>query len=86
MERYIDMHCHILPGVDDGAQNMEDTHRMLQTAYDEGVRYIIATPHHHPRRGKPSTREIARQLQAVREAAHQTGDGMKVFPGFSFFS
>ena len=85
MDTYIDMHCHLLPGVDDGARDMEETRRMLKMAYDEGVRYIIATPHHHPRRGKPSTREIARQLQAVREAAHQTGDGMKVFPGTEIY-
>ena len=35
MDRFIDMHCHILPGVDDGAQSMEDTIRMLQIAHDE---------------------------------------------------
>lgn len=49
--RIIDTHSHILPEVDDGAQNIEETRRMLQIAYDEGIRYIIATPHHHPRRG-----------------------------------
>ena len=41
MDRFIDMHCHILPGVDDGAQSMEDTIRMLQIAHDEGIRYIM---------------------------------------------
>ena len=49
MDRYIDMHCHILPGVDDGAQNLEETRQMLQIAFNEGTRLIIATPHHHPR-------------------------------------
>ncbi|MBM6949099.1 CpsB/CapC family capsule biosynthesis tyrosine phosphatase [Mordavella massiliensis] len=81
MERYIDMHCHILPGVDDGAQNMEDTHRMLQTAYDEGVRYIIATPHHHPRRGRARPQELRQQLRAVREEAEKISDRLKVFLG-----
>ena len=50
MDRYIDMHCHILPEVDDGSQSMEETQQMLMTAYQEGIRYVIATPHHHPRR------------------------------------
>ena len=54
MDRYIDMHCHILPGVDDGAQNLEETRQMLRIAYNEGIRLIIATPHHHPRRGHKS--------------------------------
>lgn len=44
MERYIDMHCHILPGVDDGAASMEVTEKMLRIAYDEGIRCMIATP------------------------------------------
>ena len=42
-----DMHCHILPGLDDGSRSMEQTISMLKIAYDEGVRLIIATPHYH---------------------------------------
>ena len=48
MSGYIDMHCHILPEVDDGAQSIEETVQMLRIAYREGIRCIIATPHHHP--------------------------------------
>ena len=51
MSGYIDMHCHILPEVDDGAQSIEETVQMLRIAYREGIRCIIATPHHHPKRG-----------------------------------
>lgn len=42
-----DIHCHILPGVDDGSRSMEQTISMLNIAYDQGVRRIIATPHFH---------------------------------------
>lgn len=49
-ECYIDMHCHILPGVDDGAKDLAETKKMLEIAYAEGIRCIIATPHHHPQR------------------------------------
>lgn len=41
----IDIHSHILPGVDDGAGAMEETMEMLRQAYDEGIRAIFATPH-----------------------------------------
>ncbi|SNU06279.1 protein-tyrosine phosphatase [Lachnospiraceae bacterium] len=41
-----DIHCHILPGVDDGSRDMESTMDMLGTAYDEGTREIILTPHY----------------------------------------
>lgn len=41
----IDIHCHILPGVDDGAKDLEETEQMLRMAYGEGIRTILATPH-----------------------------------------
>lgn len=41
----IDIHAHILPGIDDGSRSMDETMAMLQQAYDEGVRAIFATPH-----------------------------------------
>ena len=43
---YTDLHCHILPGVDDGASDMEESLKMLHTAYKMGVRNILATPHY----------------------------------------
>ena len=45
MEGYIDIHSHILPGIDDGANNFEMSMEMLQTAYDNKIRKIILTPH-----------------------------------------
>ena len=41
----IDLHCHILPGVDDGAFRMEDAIEMAWMASDSGVTTIVATPH-----------------------------------------
>ena len=43
---YIDIHTHIIPGVDDGSDSIEQTMRMLNQAYEEGIRAIIATPHY----------------------------------------
>jgi len=47
LEGYTDIHCHILPGVDDGARNMEQAIGMLHMAYDEGIRTVVLTPHFH---------------------------------------
>lgn len=47
MEEFIDIHCHILPGLDDGSISMEETKKMLEIAYNEGIRTIISTPHYH---------------------------------------
>lgn len=42
----IDIHSHILPGIDDGAKTMKDTVEMAKAAVSEGIHTIIATPHH----------------------------------------
>lgn len=41
----IDIHCHILPGVDDGAGNMSDALEMAELAASSGIKSIIITPH-----------------------------------------
>lgn len=42
----IDLHCHILPGIDDGAKSLEETLEMARIAVSEGIHHIIATPHY----------------------------------------
>jgi len=41
----IDIHCHILPGIDDGASDVEESLKMARFAEQDGVKTIIATPH-----------------------------------------
>lgn len=41
----IDFHSHILPGVDDGSRNLDETQEMLRMENQQGVTKIIATPH-----------------------------------------
>ena len=41
----IDLHCHILPGLDDGAENFEEALAMAAIAAGHGMRHIVATPH-----------------------------------------
>lgn len=41
----IDLHCHLLPGIDDGARDVADSVAMAQAASAGGVRAIVATPH-----------------------------------------
>ncbi|UOQ50318.1 tyrosine protein phosphatase [Gracilibacillus caseinilyticus] len=42
----IDIHCHILPGIDDGAKHTEESVQMAKIAVSQGITTIIATPHH----------------------------------------
>jgi protein-tyrosine phosphatase len=42
----VDLHCHILPGVDDGARDLSDSVEMAKKAVAQGITTIVATPHH----------------------------------------
>ena len=44
----IDIHCHIVPNIDDGAKNLDEALEMSKIAYNEGIRKIINTSHYHP--------------------------------------
>lgn len=41
----IDIHCHIIPGIDDGAENIDESLDMLRSAQKHGITDIVATPH-----------------------------------------
>jgi len=64
----IDLHTHILPGVDDGAASRDETLRMLRLAHQSGTRTIVATPHmYHPAFAKRQPAEIRQRFEALRE-------------------
>jgi protein-tyrosine phosphatase len=44
----IDIHCHLLPGLDDGPRSMDETLAMARMAVADGTRGVICTPHWHP--------------------------------------
>lgn len=49
----IDIHSHVLPKMDDGSQNREESIALLQEAYKQGVEGIFSTPHFYPKRDDP---------------------------------
>ncbi len=68
MQGIIDIHAHVLPGVDDGAANMEEARAMLKMAYSQGIRSIIATPHY--KRGQDLV-HIMELITKLQQEAHQ---------------
>lgn len=46
----IDMHCHILPGIDDGAKNEKESLELLRAEKEQGISKIVFTPHFNPER------------------------------------
>ena len=78
----IDIHCHILPGIDDGASDGKESMRMLQLAAEQGFRKVIATPHcseHFPNVEPDKVRNLCRKLQ--RAARKRIDPKFEVFPG-----
>jgi protein-tyrosine phosphatase len=41
----VDVHCHILPGLDDGPENFEESLAMAESAISDGITHVVATPH-----------------------------------------
>jgi protein-tyrosine phosphatase len=48
MAGFVDLHCHWIPGVDDGAKTLEDAERMLAALGTLGFETVVATPHMRP--------------------------------------
>lgn len=63
-----DVHCHILPGVDDGADSLQLAVQMLQAEYKDGVRRIILTPHYHRQMFEPEMEQIYAAFATLCEA------------------
>lgn len=54
----IDIHNHILPGIDDGAESIDDAVTLLRLAIDDGINHLVCTPHIHPGRYQNSLSNI----------------------------
>ena len=81
MDRFVDLHCHILPALDDGAKDMEKTKEMLKIAYEEGIREIIATPHFFASKKSASIERIKMTIAEVERQMEQWGFQIKLYPG-----
>ena len=82
---YIDIHSHILPGLDDGSKNMEMTLAMLRLAGEEGIGTIYATPHCMPGKGHPTLAKVEERIHLVQEAAEKEGIHILLKKGTEYY-
>ena len=82
---YIDMHSHILPGMDDGSRSMEQTLRMLETAVSEGITTMMATPHNMPGKGCPPVSVVRRKVDELRRTVEQEGIPLEILAGTEYY-
>jgi len=76
----IDLHCHILPGLDDGSPNLATSLAMARVALDDGIETIVATPHFSVD-GGPTPDQIRTATQELRQALADDGLPLKILPG-----
>lgn len=69
MTGMIDIHSHILPGLDDGAGDMNESIRMLRLARRQGIAQVVATPHYSHSFQNTSPDQIRSLCREVQEAA-----------------
>lgn len=72
----MDLHCHIIPYVDDGAVNDEEAMAILQVQEEQGVRVICCTPHLRKGMFETPDDEIIRQFKALKQRAKEGGSDM----------
>lgn len=68
----VDVHSHILPGMDDGSRSVTESLEMLKAAYEQGIDAVIATPHFYGDRERPESFLSRRDesLKALKAASY----------------
>ncbi|WP_113928341.1 CpsB/CapC family capsule biosynthesis tyrosine phosphatase [Bacillus sp. P14.5] len=77
----IDIHSHILPGIDDGAKSLDDSLEMAKAAVKEGITTIIATPHHMNGKYENDKVTILPLVEELNREIEKEGIPLKVLPG-----
>jgi protein-tyrosine phosphatase len=80
MQATIDLHCHILPGIDDGARDLDDAVAMAREAHADGIAVVCATPHiRHDHDVRIA--ELPERLGELQAAVRAAGCPVAILPG-----
>lgn len=77
----IDIHSHIIAGVDDGSKNKETTIEMLKRAEKDGTKKIVATPHYCIGYGETSYTEVKEMVVDLNKDVDELGLDIKIYHG-----
>jgi len=78
---FVDIHSHILPGLDDGAADWDETGRMLRQARSDNVAHILCTPHAYPGEKPFPLDEYTDKLYKANRLSKQLRLGVTLHPG-----
>jgi protein-tyrosine phosphatase len=80
-EPFVDLHCHLLPGLDDGAATLEEALAMAEMAVADGIGTVVATPHQLGHHAKTSSGTIREAVVRFQQALDQRKLPLRVLPG-----
>ncbi|MBR5515695.1 MAG: hypothetical protein IKU52_05785 [Clostridia bacterium] len=78
---FADIHCHALCGSDDGPENREDMYKLINTMYDDNIRYICLTPHFHPGYFGENANNSVTAFNDLREYVSKKYSDLKIYLG-----
>lgn len=77
----VDLHCHLLPGIDDGAQDLEQALAMVELAVADGTTDVVCTPHHLNGVYTNDAASVRTRCHALQRAIDRAGLALRVHPG-----
>jgi protein-tyrosine phosphatase len=80
-EPLVDIHCHLLPGIDDGSKSWRESLDMARIAVHDGIRTVIATPHQLGTYSHNQGEQIRRVTAELQRYLDQHEVGLRVLPG-----
>jgi protein-tyrosine phosphatase len=78
---FVDIHCHLLPGIDDGAKDWDESLAMARLAAEGGTATIVATPHQLGNFSGNRGDDIRRRVVELQEKLHVANIQLTVLPG-----
>lgn len=79
--KYMDIHSHLLPGIDDGARDFETSMEMFRIAGKNGIGAMILTPHYKPVHHNASPATIRRLISEMEEKLAEEKIDIRLYPG-----
>lgn len=77
----IDLHCHILPGIDDGPSDVEGSLKMAECALKDGIHALVATPHSHNGLFYNSLAHVVTQVTQLKKLFDLKQVSIDIYPG-----
>src|ERR1035438_7069545 len=81
MAGYVDIHAHILPGIDDGPEDLEGSLSMARAPRGPGITTLVATPHLRADFPNVHIHELADRCRALQQAIHREQIPLRIVSG-----